>query len=100
MYRPADNLSVRGSFSTSFRAPSVSQQFSQQTILGQISDPLTGGTVFAAARTFGPESEGGIASGAVALSPEQSEAFNIGVSFEPLENLEFDVDVMTLASLM
>ncbi|MEP6342459.1 MAG: TonB-dependent receptor [Maricaulaceae bacterium] len=93
LFRPADYLSLRGSFSTSFRAPSVSQQFSQQTILGQIADPLTGGSVFAAARTFGPESEGGIASGAEALSPEQSEAFNFGVSFEPVKNLEFDVDI-------
>lgn len=93
LFKPADYLSVRGSFSTSFRAPSVSQQFSQQTILGQVSDPLTDATVFVAARTFGPQSAGGTASGAEALSPEQSEAFNFGVSFEPVENLKFDVDI-------
>ena len=93
LFRPADYVSVRGSFSTSFRAPSVSQQFSQQTVLGQIADPLTGGTVFAAARTFGPGSAGGIASGAVGLSPEQSEAFNAGVTFKPLDGLKVDIDV-------
>jgi len=92
LFRPADYLSVRGSFSTSFRAPSVSQQFSQQTILSQVVDPL-GGTAFAAARTFGPNSAGGLASGAQALSPEQSEAFNLGVSFKPVENLSVDLDV-------
>jgi len=92
LFRPADYLSVRGSFSTSFRAPSVSQQFSQQTILSQVVDPL-GGTAFAAARTFGPSSAGGQASGAQALSPEQSEAFNLGVSFKPVENLSVDLDV-------
>ena len=91
LFRPTDTLSVRGSFATSFRAPSVSQQFSQQTALFQANDQ--GATAFVAARTFGPESSGGIASGAVGLSPEQSEAFNFGVSFEPVENLEFDLDI-------
>ena len=94
LFRPADYLSVRGSFSTSFRAPSVSQQFSQQTVLGQIADPLNpGGAVFVAARTFGPESAGGLASGAEGLSPEQSEAFNLGATFNPVQNLEVDLDV-------
>jgi len=59
LYRPADYLSLRGSFATSFRAPSV----------------------------------GGIASGAAALSPEQSEAFNAGVTFKPFEGWKVDVDV-------
>ncbi len=92
LYRPADYVSLRGSYSTSFRAPSVSQQFSQQTILSQVNDPL-GGTAFAAARTFGPSSAGGQASGAQALSPEQSEAFNIGLTFRPVDGLNIDLDV-------
>lgn len=90
LFRPVDYLSIRGSFSTSFRAPSVSQQFSQQTALFQADDQ--GSTAFVAARTFGPSSAGGIASGATELSPEQSEAFNFGTSFEPFENFEVDLD--------
>lgn len=92
LYRPADYVSLRGSFSTSFRAPSVSQQFSQQTALSQVVDPL-GGTAFVAARTFGPSSIGGQASGAAALSPEQSEAFNLGITFRPTENWSIDLDL-------
>ena len=96
LFQPTDYLSLRGSFATSFRAPSVSQQFSQQTALFQLNltpDADSATNVFVAARTFGPGSEGGIESGAVGLSPEQSEAFNFGVSYEPFENLEFDLDI-------
>jgi len=83
LLRAADNFSLRGSFSTSFRAPTVYQQFGQQTALGQISDPLTGGTTFGGVRTFGNED----------LSPEQSSAINVGGSWEVVEGLKLDVDV-------
>ena len=93
LWRPADYLSLRGSFSTSFRAPTVFQQNGQGTALNQVSDPLNGGAnAFVAGRTFGPNSAGGIASGAAQLSPEQSEAYNSGFSVEPFEGLDIDVD--------
>ena len=82
LFRPEDNLSFRGSFSTSFRAPTVYQQFGQQTALNQITDPISGAQTFGGARTFGNED----------LSPEESTAFNVGVSWEPIENLKLDVD--------
>ena len=83
LVRPVDNLSVRGSVSTSFRSPTVYQQFGQGTALVQVTDPANGGaTAFIAARSVGnPE-----------LDPETSTAFNIGASFEPVDNLELDVD--------
>ncbi len=82
LVRPNDMVSLRGSFSTSFRAPSVFQQLGQGTSLNQVSDPVTGGTAFAAVRTFGDPT----------LKPEESEAFNFGGTFEPIDGLTFDVD--------
>ncbi len=83
LFRPADYLSVRGSFSTSFRAPTAYQQFGQQTALNQVADPNTGGNVFAGVRTFGNEN----------LSPEQSEAFNVGFTWTGIENLKLEADL-------
>jgi len=39
LFKPTDDLSLRASFSTSFRAPTVYQQNGQQTALNQVSDP-------------------------------------------------------------
>jgi len=82
LFRPEENISLRGSFSTSFRAPTVYQQFGQQTALNQITDPLSGAQTFGGARTFGNED----------LSPEQSTAFNVGATWEPIENLKLNLD--------
>jgi len=83
LLRPLDMLSVRGSISTSFRSPTVYQQFGQGTALVQVTDPANGGaTAFIAARSIGNED----------LDPETSRAFNIGATFEPVDNFEIDVD--------
>lgn len=84
LFRPREDLSFRASFSTSFRAPTVYQQNGQQTALNQVSDPSRGGaTSFAGVRTFGNPD----------LTPEESEAFNIGATWEPVKNLKLDVDL-------
>lgn len=85
LLRPHETLSLRGSFSTSFRAPSVFQQFGEATTLQQVSDPLNG-TAFVAVRTLAP------AGTARPILPEESEAFNVGGSWRPLEGLQIDVD--------
>ena len=85
LYRPSDTVSLRGSFSTSFRAPSLFQLNGQGTSLNQVIDPLTGAPAFAAVRnipTNGIERN---------LSPEESDAFNIGASFTP-GNFSIDID--------
>ncbi len=81
LVRPHDRLSLRGSYSTSFRAPSVFQQVGQGTTLQQVVDPLNA-TAFVAVRQ----------SGDADLVPENSRAFNGGATFEPLDGLTFDVD--------
>ncbi len=82
LFQPLDNLSLRASYSTSFRAPSLFQVGGTSTSLNQVVDPILGGTAFAAVRAVGNS----------ALAPEESEAWNIGATFEPVEGLEFNVD--------
>ena len=92
LIRPTDSVSFRGSFSTSFRAPSVFQQFGESTTLQQVSDPLNGGAnAFVAVRTLAP-SDGSGGATARDISPEQSEAFNFGMSFRPEGGFQFDID--------
>ncbi|MEO0882881.1 MAG: TonB-dependent receptor [Pseudomonadota bacterium] len=95
LIRPTDNLSLRGTYSTSFRAPTVFQQFGQSTSLNNVADPGPDGIIgtaddaassFAAVRAFGS------AVADVDLEPESSRAFSAGVTFEPFENLVLDVD--------
>ncbi len=84
LYRPSELVSLRTSFSTSFRAPSLFQLNGQLTSLNQVVDPL-GGTAFAAVRN---PSTNGVERN---LAPEESEAFNIGASFAP-GNFSIDLD--------
>ena len=82
-YRATDSLSLRGSISTSFRAPSVFMRNGGATSLQQLSDPLLGGAnAFAAVRTAGNDQ----------LTPEESQAYNIGLSFEPVDDWSIEVD--------
>lgn len=83
IYRARDNFTLRGSFSTAFRAPSLFQTSGGSTSLNQVADPLRpGGAFFAAVR----------ASANPTLIPEESDAYNIGTSFSPSENLDIDFD--------
>jgi len=95
LFRPTDWLSVRGTYSTSFRAPTSFQQLGQSTSLNNIADPGPdgiigtdddGGTAFGAVRAFGSAVAG------VDLQPESSRAFNAGFTLEPVDNLVFDFD--------
>ncbi len=81
-WRATDDFSLRGSISTSFRAPSIFQKDGGGTSLNQMFDPLTGGAAFAADRTSGNEE----------LVPEESTAYNIGFSLEPIDDWSVEVD--------
>ena len=84
LYRPTDAVSLRASVSSSFRAPSQFQTSGQGTSLNQVTDPL-GGTAFAAIRNLaaGP--------GGRDIQPEQSDALNLGASFNQ-GNFSLDLD--------
>lgn len=81
-YRASDTVSLRGSISTSFRAPSIFQKDGGSTSLNQMVDPLTGSAAFAAARASGNEE----------LVPEESTAYNLGISLEPIDDLSIELD--------
>lgn len=81
-YRMTENFSLRGSISTSFRAPSIFQREGGATSLNQVVDPITGGTFFAAVRNTGNPD----------LTPEESTAYNIGFSLEPVDDWSIEVD--------
>lgn len=86
LYRPSDVVTLRASYSTSFRAPSVFQQFGVNTSLNQVTDPINGGNVFAAIQTQVP------GAGGRGLLPEESDAFNLGLSLSPMDGLSIDLD--------
>ena len=81
-WRATDNFSLRGSISTSFRAPSIFQRDGGATSLNQMTDPLTGAAAFAAVRATGNEE----------LVPEESTAYNIGFSLDPVDDWSIEVD--------
>lgn len=71
LYRPLDTLSLRGSYSTSFRAPSPFQTRGAQTNFTNIVD-RDGSRTFAGRRTLGDPT----------LQPETSSAYNLGVTWQ------------------
>ena len=81
-YRASDILSLRGSVSTSFRAPTVFLAQGGATSLQQLVDPVQGATAFAGVRTSGNED----------LKPEESTAFNVGFSYEPFRDFSVELD--------
>lgn len=81
LWHLSPDLSFRGSYSTSFRAPSVHQLKGVQTNFANITDPRDGSTTFGGNRTVGDAS----------LVPETSEAFNFGISYA-FDTLDIDVD--------
>ncbi|MCQ8186473.1 TonB-dependent receptor domain-containing protein [Parvularcula maris] len=82
LFRPTDRLSMRATYSTSFRTPTVFQRFGLATALNQVFDPNIGGNVFVGVRATGAEN----------LRPEESRAYNFGVTFEPIDNLVLNLD--------
>ncbi len=86
LLRPTDWISLRGSFSTSFRAPSTFQQQGQSTTLQQVTDPLAG-NAFVAVRAVGNPN----------LVPEDSTAYNLGFTLQPFGGLEISADYYNFA---
>ena len=81
LYRATDAVSIRGSYSTSFRAPSPFQTLGVQTNFSNIVDH-DGSRTFAGRRTQGDPN----------LMPETSSAINAGLSWRSTGNWEFNAD--------
>jgi outer membrane receptor protein involved in Fe transport len=85
LWRPSLELSLRASVGTAFRAPSLFQAFGTQTTLAELIDPRVGTPQFFPVRTQpNPSGE--------ALSPEEADVMNFGVSFSPTEAWEIGID--------
>ena len=85
LWRPADQISVRGSVGTAFRAPSLFQDFGIQTSLVQLTDPTVGIPQFFPVRTQADQNVQG-------LDPEEADVLNLGISFSPIGDLEISLD--------
>ena len=81
LYRVGGSVSIRGSYSTSFRAPSPFQTLGAQTNFTNIVDH-DGSRTFAGRRTLGDPN----------LKPETSSAFNAGISWQRPGNWTFNAD--------
>lgn len=83
-YNPTDEWSFRATYSSSFRAPSIFQQFGNQTTLNSVRDPRDNGQPFIAIRTQGADN----------LSPETADTYTVGFTWQPqaLAGFTFDVN--------
>jgi iron complex outermembrane receptor protein len=85
LWQPIDGLSLRGSWGTSFRVPSLLQSFGTLTTVANRQDVST-------ESTFKPS----ITVGNPLLTPESAENYNIGISWVPvdgfLEGFQIDLD--------
>ena len=81
LFQPADALSLRASYSTSFRAPSPFQTRGAQTNFTNIVDH-DGSRTFAGRRTLGDPR----------LQPETSTATNVGVTWQASESWALNAD--------
>lgn len=94
LWTPMDNLSVRGSWGTAFRAPSLHQlglgltnespEVVDRLRCNAIGDPTH--------RSCFPEENIAIFGGNPDLGPEESTNYNIGVIYEVTENFDFSID--------
>ncbi|WP_109809624.1 TonB-dependent receptor domain-containing protein [Sphingosinithalassobacter portus] len=90
-FRPFPWLALRGSYSTAFRAPDLGEAVSDtvNSAVGQTVDPLdpTDTGTFRVIRTVSNPN----------LKPEQSKNFNLGMTVEPIDRLQFSVDYFDFA---
>ncbi|WP_341501241.1 TonB-dependent receptor [Gallaecimonas sp. GXIMD4217] len=91
-YRPMDNMMLRGSWGTAFRAPSLVQLGLGPTqesplLIDSLRCPQTG-----LAEDCDPMERTVILAGNPDLEPEESDSFNVGMVWEPMDDLEVVID--------
>ncbi|CAN5813003.1 TonB-dependent receptor [soil metagenome] len=92
MWHPTETLMLRSSYSTGFRAPTLSQQFNGgRGGFSSAKDPkrcILGDVYFDASCD---QSTLALLSGTKDLKPETSVQYNLGMVFEPVKNMSFGV---------
>jgi hypothetical protein len=84
LWRPSVDFSIRASVGTSFRAPSLFQEFGTQTTLNELIDPGVGIPQFFPVRAQ--------ANSGQRLNPEQADVANLGFSWSITDDLELGID--------
>ena len=83
-WRPMENLLLRASWGESFRAPDMQRLFGADTVgYNTLNDPVTGQQVQSVEIHTGAN---------INLDAEEGENFNIGVVWEPVDNLTLKAD--------
>jgi len=108
IYSPLDNLKLRASFSTGFRAPTMGEMYQGRTstIQGNLYDPCNPNNDANTVVNGGPGCSGlvpanmlnqiqsfdQIGGGNPNLKPEEADNMTLGIVFEPIENLSMTLD--------
>lgn len=95
-FSPMKSLIFRGSASTGFRAPSLSQSYFSAVSTNFLRDPATGELAPFEVGTYPVNSPIARALGAQPLEPETSTNLSGGIVFQPLANLEITADVFRI----
>jgi iron complex outermembrane receptor protein len=91
-FQPAEQLVLRGSFSTGFRAPSLAQSFYGSRITNFRLDPNTGRQTPFESGIFPVQDPVAVALGARPLKAETSINYSAGFAWSPTEQLNLTVD--------
>lgn len=92
-YALTDNLALRATASTGFRAPSLAQEFFSSTATQSVVDPVTGKLTLVNTRFFPATNPAAKALGAQPLTAEQSRNFNLGMVYSPPQGLSATLDL-------
>ena len=77
LYRPTEYISFRGTYGTSFRAPSIFQLNGVSSVPARIFDPATGGFATISQSTAGDPAN--------PVIPQDSNTYNVGFTFSPVD---------------
>lgn len=88
-WQPMQQLLLRGSYGTGFRAPTLSDLFTPQTpgTSSQINDPVTGQTDFQTTSLTGGNPD---------LKPETSTQYSLGMVLQPIRSLSVGLDFFNI----
>jgi len=93
IWKPSDTLSLRGSFGTAFRAPSLHQVGLGSTDESpNLVDDVRCEAVGNINKACEPKEYTAVLTGNKDLGPEESKSYNLGVIYEITDNLDFSLD--------
>ncbi|MDN3651326.1 TonB-dependent receptor [Thalassotalea ponticola] len=93
LWTPTDDLSIRGSYGTAFRAPSLHQLGLGRTDESpNLVDTLRCEAIGNQDRACEPQEYTAIFEGNPDLGPEESTSYNVGIIYNVTDNLNFSVD--------